>query len=90
MMNNRIVLSAVPAAEETFAGAMGISKEREQQLCELINECYIETNTYPEAVAELSARVETVNELAYSIFHIGAFAGNERAKDGMMNYLHAA
>lgn len=79
-------LSIELATEQTtFAAAMGIDATRERELCDMIERCYEGTDTYPKAIACLSQVVSNINELAYCLFHMGAFAGNEQAKQAGFN-----
>lgn len=79
-----IVSGAEPA---TFAQAMAIDAKREEQLCDLIGQCYDSTETYPQAIAGIAKEVDNMNELVYAVFHLGAFAGNEQAKLEIRNIL---
>lgn len=72
---------------ETFAQAMAIAAKREEQLCDLIGECYERTETYPQAIADMAKEVDNINELVYAVFHLGAYAGNEQAKQELRNIL---
>lgn len=77
---NRALSIELATEQGTFAAAMGIDTARERELCDLIEKCYEGTDTYPKAIACLSQVVSNINELAYCLFHLGAFAGNEQAK----------
>lgn len=72
---------------ESFAQAMDIDTQREGQLCDLIGQCYESTDTYPHAIVGIAQEVKNINELVYSVFHLGAFAGEERAKNELINIL---
>lgn len=85
-----LIIDAVPSPNETYFEALGISMERNEQLCDIIDECYERTATYPEAIACISRKVECVEELAYAIFHLGAFAGEKRARLEIMNHIEKA
>lgn len=81
-------LKIVPqATAANFAQALGIGTQREEQLCDLIGKCYDDTHTYPMAIECISEQVNNVNELAYALFHLGAFAGNEQARRNMIKRL---
>ncbi|MCB9047227.1 MAG: hypothetical protein H6550_13925 [Chitinophagales bacterium] len=71
----------------SFASVLGIETAREEQLCDLIGQCLTSTDTYPQAIAEISKKTNNINELTYALFHLGAFAGNERAKREMIHIL---
>lgn len=85
-----LIIDAVPSPSETYYEALGISMERNEQLCDIIDQCYDETMTYPDAIACISRRVENLHELAYAIFHLGTFAGERHARLSMMNLLEEA
>ena len=87
-MKNELKIVATPTAD-SFAAAMGIGVKRERQLCDLIEECYDGTDTYPQAIACLSQMVNSINELGYALFHLGAFAGSEQAKRELMRKLES-
>lgn len=78
---------AVDTIPDTFAQALGITEKREEQLCDLIGQCYDSTDTYPQAIAGISLKTKNINELAYAIFHFGAYAGEERARQEMIQIL---
>lgn len=86
VMKTEIKIIAAPAPEN-FAQALGIGNTREGQLCDLIGQCYDSTDTYPQAIADIAQQVDDMNELAYALFHLGAFAGNEQAKQAMIRKL---
>ena len=85
-MKTEIIITAHPATEN-FAAALGIAAKRERQLCDLIGQCYDSTDTYPQAIAGIAQKVKNINELVYTVFHLGAFAGNEQAKREMVQIL---
>lgn len=72
---------------EHFAEALGIGTKREEQLCDLIGQCYDSTDTYPLAIAGIAQDVKNITELVYSVFHLGAFAGEERLKQEWLHRL---
>lgn len=72
---------------DSFAQAMSIGAKREEQLCDLIGQCYASTDTYPQAIVGITQEVKNINELVYAIFHLGCFAGNEQAKHEMIDAL---
>lgn len=72
---------------ETFAQAMAIATKREEQLCDLIGKCYDRTETYPQAIVDITEEVNNINELVYAVFHLGAYAGNEQARQELRNML---
>lgn len=86
-MNNTLTVTAVPTEDERFAGALGISKEREEQIDELMDKCHGETDTYPDAIAAISETLISANELAYACFHLGAFAESQRSKHELLHKL---
>lgn len=86
-MKKYLLVTAVPSADETFAGALGITKDREDRINELLDQSHEETNTYPDALALLSAKLKTANELAYASFHLGAFAESKRWKQELVEKL---
>lgn len=85
MKNELKIVPEVQAAN--FAQAMGIGTKREGQLCDLIGQCYDDTDTYPLAIECISEHVNNINELAYALFHLGAFAGHEQARRSMLRKL---
>ena len=85
-----LIIDAVPSPNETYYEALGISMERNEQLCDIIDQCYDETMTYPDAIACISRRVENLHELVYAVFHLGAFAGDKRARLEMLSHLEEA
>ena len=86
-MKNTIIVTAVPSSDETFARALNITQKREEQIDELMDKCHGETNTYPDAIAAISADLHNANELAYASFHLGAFAESQRTKQDLLNKL---
>jgi hypothetical protein len=86
-MNKQIIVTATPSPDETFARAMSISAEREAEIDELMDRYHGETDTYPDALAAISAELHTANELAYVSFHLGAFAESQRTKHELLNKL---
>jgi len=85
-MKTEIKIVATPGPA-TFAAALGIGTNREGQLCDLIGQCYESTDTYPQAIAGIAQKVKNMNELVYTVFHLGAYAGNEQAKQEMIRTL---
>ena len=79
-----IKVTALQVESESFTEALGISAEREAQIDEIIDECHGDTDTYPDAIAAISERLNNVNELAYAAFHLGAFAESRRAKNELL------
>ena len=86
-MKKTLIVTAAPAADETFARALGITKEREDNIDELLDKCHMETDTYPAAIAAISEELQNANELAYASFHLGAFAESQRCKNDLLNKL---
>jgi hypothetical protein len=86
-MKKPLIIVTVPAPDETFAGAMNISKEREAVLDELMDRYHAETDTYPDALAGISPELDNANELAYVAFHLGAFAESQRTKQDLLRKL---
>lgn len=86
MMKNELRIVPIATAAN-FAQALGIGTQREEQLCDLIGKCYDDTDTYPTAIECISEQVENINELAYALFHLGAYAGNEQARRIILNRL---
>lgn len=80
---------AADSTSGTFAQALAITAKREEQLCDLIGQCYNSTDTYPQAIAGISQQTKNINELAYALFHFGAFAGEERARQEMIQILES-
>lgn len=85
--NEQIIVTATPSPEETFARAMSISPERENEIDVLMDKYHGETETYPDALAEMSHHLHNANELAYVAFHLGAFAESQRTKHELLNKL---
>jgi hypothetical protein len=85
MKNELRIVPALTAAN--FAQALGIGTQREEQLCDLIGKCYDDTDTYPLAIECISENVNNINELAYALFHLGAYAGSEQQRRMMMKRL---
>lgn len=79
-----VKVTALQVGSESFAEALGISPEREAQIDEIMDECHGNTDTYPDAIAAISERLNNVNELAYASFHLGAFAESRRAKNELL------
>ncbi len=88
-MKKHLKVTAVPSPDETFAGAMGITKDREEQINELLDQSHQQTDTFPEALAAVSGGLKTANELAYASFHLGAFAESQRTKQEILEKLIA-
>lgn len=86
-MNKKIIVTAMPANDESFATALGITAERESELDKLMDKYHAETTTYPDAIAAVSLHLENANELAYSAFHLGAFAESQRTKHELLQKL---
>lgn len=86
-MKNTIIVTAVPSCDETFARALNISLQREEQIDELMDKYHGETNTYPDALAAISTNLKNANELAYASFHLGAFAESQRTRHELLNKL---
>lgn len=86
-MKNQITVTAAPAADETFASALGIDAVREARIDELMDKYHAETTTYPDAIAAISTELENANELAYASFHLGAFAESQRSKHELLQKL---
>ncbi len=86
-MKNQITVTATPAADETFARALGIPPTRETEIDGLMDKYHAETTTYPDAIAAISAELENANELAYASFHLGAFAESQRSKHELLQKL---
>jgi hypothetical protein len=86
-MKKHILVTAQVAADDTFATALGITKQREEEIDELMDQCHGETDTYPDAIASLSQHLVNANELAYASFHLGAFAESQRSKHELLNKL---
>ena len=86
-MNKYIIVHATPSADETFARAMSISKEREAEIDILMDKYHGETDTYPDALAGISQELHNANELAYVAFHLGAYAESQRTKHELLNKL---
>lgn len=83
-MKNNIRVVALETDDERFAGALGITELRENQIDEIMDRCHGETNTYPDAIAAISEELTNANELAYACFHLGAFAESRRAKNELL------
>lgn len=87
-MENKVLVTAIIATDESFATALGITKEREEELDNAMDKCHAETETYPDALAKLTASLDiTANELAYAAFHIGAYAESLRTRNSLLNKL---
>lgn len=88
-MKNELKIEPQAPAAPQLALALGISTDREGQLCDLIEKCFEDTDNYPLALGCISENVDNVNELAYAIFHFAAFAGEEHARNQMIQLLRA-
>jgi hypothetical protein len=66
---------------------MGIAKEREMEIDNLVDKCHKDTATYPDAIAAASVNLDNANELAYASFHLGAFAESQRTKQEIIEKL---
>lgn len=86
-MKKQLLVTAVPAADETFARALNIDAQREEEIDNLMDQCHQDTNTYPDAIAAISTHLHNANELAYASFHLGAFAESQRTKNELLNQL---
>lgn len=86
-MNENLKVTTQESSDDSFARALGISPEREQQLDDLMDTYHRETTTYPDAIAMLSKDLTSANELAYSAFHMGAFAESQRSKHELLQRL---
>lgn len=75
-----ILIKVVETTEESFARAMNITIDREAEIDEIIENCYQLTETFPDALAAASYKLENANELAYASFHLGAYAESRRVK----------
>lgn len=81
------IVTTIPQPEETFAAALGITKQREAEIDELMDKCHGETETYSDAIAAASQALKNANELAYISFHLGAFAESQRTKHDLLKKL---
>jgi hypothetical protein len=84
-MNNIINITAT--TEENFARALNITAQREIEIDEILDNCYELTDTYPDALAAASHKLQNTNELAYASFHLGAFAESRRSKYELLHKL---
>jgi hypothetical protein len=82
-----LIVTTIPSPDDTFAGALSISKQRETDIDELMDKCHTETDNYPDAVAAMSKELQNANELAYAAFHLGAFAESQRHKNELLHKL---
>ena len=83
-MKNNILVTALEIDDESFARALGITQKREEEIDEIMDKCHADTNTYPDAIAAISEKLNNANELAYASFHLGAFAESRRAKNELL------
>ncbi len=86
-MKKEVIVTTQEAIGDTFASALGITKEREQELDDLMDKSHEASNTYPDAIAEASKILNNANELAYIAFHMGAFAESQRSKQELLRKL---
>lgn len=84
-MNN--IISITPTTEEDFARALNINADREMEIDEILETCYQLTDTYTDALAAASHRLQNINELAYASFHLGAYAESRRTKYQLLHKL---
>lgn len=65
----------------------GITIEREEELDALMDKAHKDTDKYPDAIAMITQAGITANELAYAVFHLGAFAESQRKKQELLHKL---
>ena len=63
---------------------LGISKEREEVLDQLIKDTWPAYKTITDVIANMSKHLKHANELAYCVFHVGAHMG---ASDAVKKHL---
>lgn len=86
-MRNSVLVKPSSGGQHSFASALGIAREREIQIDELMDKCHKDTSTYPDAIAAVSKKLSTANELAYVAFHLGAFAESQRSRQEILEKL---
>ena len=73
----QLIIVVTDSPDESFARAMGISEERELEIDAILDKKHSETNTYPDCIKEIASEVNSLNELVYACFHLGAFAESQ-------------
>lgn len=64
---------------ESLPRTLGITEEREKELDALTTRAFKDHDTFTDGFVEISKNVRHANELTYCIFHMGSFAGKQRA-----------
>lgn len=65
---------------DKISDVLGITPEREEELQDLVKSTYkTEESTITDNFVEISKQCKHANELAYTIFHLGAHVGKGRA-----------
>ena len=86
-MKKNVTVTTIPSQDETFARALGITRQREEEIDNLMDQFHRDTDTYPGAIAGISQQLHNANELAYACFHLGAFAESQRKKQELLHKL---
>lgn len=77
-------VTVIDSPDESFARALGLTEQREKEIDDIMDKCHNETNTYPDAIAMIAESLNNDNELAYAVFHLGAFAESRRAENELL------
>ena len=75
--NLRVII--VDDESDKIPQTLGITEAREKELDILIKQYVEDTNTITDLMVEISRIVRHANELAYCVFHIGAYVGRAAA-----------
>lgn len=87
MSNQNILVTALETDDESFARALGIDAEREDELSTIADKCYSDTETYPDAIAMISEQLQNANELAYTSFLLGVYSEQLNIKSKIERWL---
>ena len=86
----KIQLNNIAATEEPFARAMGIDKEREQEIEASIHYHFIKSEGNDlQAIEGISADMNNSNELAFAMLLYGIAAGSADAEESLIQKLVA-
>lgn len=73
-----------PSKDKKFSSALLISKEREEEIDDILDNAIENTNDYSEILAITAKGLNSPNELAYASFLLGVFAENKRLKQKLV------
>ena len=64
---------------------LGITEERSDELIKIVQNSFEDSDTHTNAFVEISKSSKHANEFAYMLFHYGAFVGQDRFKNELLN-----